>query len=146
MVAYEEFIEKLKLFLNNSNKFLLNENDRHTYTNDEMEKILHEKVKNFDSNKILQDNYKDIINVLTDEYMVTDRVFCPYRSYDYSFLDIYNENVKKVIISQIELDSDGNSNINQYFTLFDSIDNIDDLLTLSEFYLNPPAKLKLLDK
>lgn len=146
MVAYEEFIEKLKLFLNNSNKLLFNEKARHDYTNEQAEKILHKKIKNFDSNKILEDNYVDIIKVLIYEYMVTDRMFCPYRSYDYSFLDIYSDNVKKVMIEQIELDSNGNTSIKEYNKLFNSIDNIDDLLTLSEIYVNPPVQLKLLNK
>ena len=121
MVAYDEFIEKLKLFLNNSNKLLFNEKGRRIYTNEQAEKLLHKKVKNFDSNKILEDNYKDIIKLLVYEYMVTDYMFCPYRSYDYTFLDIYNENVKKVIINQIELDSNDKYYIGNYTNLFDSI-------------------------
>jgi hypothetical protein len=159
MVAYEEFIEKLKLFLNNSDILLNNKKIRYSLTNDDAEKILNRKlqkiVKNFDSNKILEDNYKDkilednyndIINVFKSDYMITDGIFCPYRSYDYSFLNIYNENVKKVIINQIELDSNGCSILFDYINLYDTLNNIDDLVTLTEFYLNPPSQLKLLNE
>lgn len=140
MTVYNEFIEKVKIFLNNSNVLMFNDN---VYTFEQTEKILYEKVENFNPSMILDDvHYKNIIQILINNYMVKDRIFYPYHSKDYSFLDNYNQNVKNVIINQIDLDTNMYYSSKIYKGIFSNIDNIDDLLTLTEIYINPPEQLE----
>ncbi len=147
MTEYEVFIEKLNLLINNSNKLIFKKGFRPTtLTNEDTKKIFNkilEKLKYIDFDTLSKEDHKNIIKHLAYHYMPTDNMFRPYRSYDYSFLDIYNETVKNVMINQIELDSNGYCNKRPYDeSLFDPIDNIDDLITLTEFYLHPPSQLR----
>lgn len=89
MVAYEEFIEKLKLFLNNSNKLLFNENGRKIYTNEEAEKIEDEE---YDDISFLDLNFDPIYPDLYSSHCLDFiRSSCIISmNYD-NFMKLYNE-------------------------------------------------------
>ena len=135
---YKEFINKFAKFMNLSDLLIWHKPYQKTYTYEMAEKVLFKVIPDFNPAQILEKNYKNIICILTDNFMPSPTVFRPYRSMDYSFLDIYTENVKKTLIQQIDHDS-YSINLPEE-QRYEFIYNIDDLITVAEFYLGLPRE------
>jgi len=138
---YKEFLDKFTKFMNLSELIMSIKQYRKNYTREMAEKVLYETIPDFNPVQILGGEYKNIIDKLTDNFMPCAKLFRPYRSMDYSFLDKYNENIKKTLIQQINHDS-GNIKISDE-RMYEFIYNIDDLITVSEFYLGISNQLSL---
>jgi hypothetical protein len=117
-LAYEKFISDMKLIFNYSNKLLFNEKGRKIYDNDSTKNQLFKFTNGLNIYETIHENIvhpydyymtnkEKFIKKIIYTFCPTDRLFNPYRSYDYSFLDLYKYEVKETIIKQIELDING---------------------------------------
>lgn len=91
---------------------------------------------------VYRDNYAKFIDELQEHFGLEDEYFEPYYGTDFSFLDGFNETVKNVIMRQIQLDS---KKYASYGSVFGSVNSIDDFITIYEFYVNPPAPIKIMN-
>ena len=147
---YKEFIEKFTRFMNLIQIIMFKKKYQKIYTfesgKDRFYRFLSEEHDNFDIKirhkmldvQVIRDNGRDIVHTMIYNFMPCEKVFKPYRSYDYSFLDKYSENVKKTLILQIDYES---GSIDKPDYMYKYINNIDDLLAVMEIYVNPPNEL-----
>ena len=147
-LAYEKFIWDMKLLFDYSNKLLFNEKDRRIYANDSTKNQLFKFTNGLNIYETIHENIvhpydyymtnkEKFLNKITCTFCPTDKLFNPYRSYDYSFLDLYKSKVKETIIKQIELDSNGYCEISKYNDVYIGLDLIEDLVQVLEFFCNP---------
>ena len=93
-----------------------------------------------------KEDKKNFIKKIVAKYFENYPIFFPYRSYDFSFLNHFNDNVKNTLINRINEDSSNHEhNVDNYLNMHNLIDNIEDLITIQTFYLNPDPCLKLLE-
>lgn len=149
-IYYDKFINTMMSIFNSANKLFYSNDGRINYDINLTKIQLFKFVNEFNIFETIHDrilhphhyylsNKENFIKKVRYTFFPTDQIFKPYRSYDYNFLNIYNDKVKDAIIKQIEIDSSENQKMTEYDNVYDNVDLLEDLETILNFLSCPSS-------